>query len=209
MRKSEKNNKLLIELKKAAKEKDKHFRGIKIASIISLALKTVGLDPILVGGAAVAYYTDGSYTTADIDMVTPTTPELKKVMNDLGFKKIGKDFINKDLGVYIEFPSDMLGPTERATEIKVDNKKLRIISVEDLIVDRLCAYKYWKSGIDGINSLIILELGIADKQIVENRAREEDVLDALDYLETILEKSIRLKLTPQESSRLVMKYLGK
>lgn len=81
--------------------------------------------------------------------------------------------------------------------------------IEDLIVDRLCAFKFWGSGVDGLNALIMLELGAADRERVEQRAGDEDVLDALDYLEEVLEDSTRLKMTPSETSMMLMKYFRK
>jgi len=55
----------------------------------------------------------------------------------------------------------------------------------------------------------MLELGIADRSIVEERSREEDVLDALDYLENILSESTRLNISPSETSEMLMKYFKK
>lgn len=202
------NDKTLMEkLTSASKEKDKALRGIKIASVISEALKVIDIEPILVGGSAVAYFTNGAYTTNDIDMVAPTTSELKETMKSLGFKKLGKDFINKSLGIYIEFPSESLGPTEEYSKLKLNEVEINIISIEDLIIDRLAAFKFWKSGIDGVNALIMLEQGLADRQRLEDRAREEDVLDALDHVEFVIKEVTRKKLDKDTASNLLMSFL--
>lgn len=201
-----KNNDLIAQLKKASEEKDKALRGVRIASVITAALNPVGIDPVLVGGSAVAYFTDGVYTTNDIDMIAPTTNELKQVMKELGFGKIGKDFVNKRLGIYVEFPSDALGPTEKYSKLNLEGSTINIISIEDLIVDRLAAFKYWKSGIDGVNALMMLEQDLADRGRLEDRAREEDVLDALDHVEFVLKEATRNNMAQDKASNLLMSF---
>ena len=193
-------------LNETIKIDDRPTRGIKIAALISEALKTIDIDPVLVGGSAVAFYTEGKYTTDDIDMVAPSGPDVQKIMTLLGFIKTGKDFINKELGIYIEFPSEFLGPTEKTSTITIKGHDLTIISIEDLIIDRLASFKYWKSTVDGVNALMMLELGIANKARVEKRAREEDVLDALDYIENALELIIRKKLSTEEATEKLNRY---
>ena len=51
-------------------------RHIEIIAIVSEALKPYDIRPILVGGAAVEFYTRGGYTTGDIDLVAPGGREL-------------------------------------------------------------------------------------------------------------------------------------
>jgi len=193
-------------LARAAKEEDKARRGVRIAAVLSDALADIRVSPILVGGSAVAFYTDGRYATRDIDMICPSGKDVEEIMERLGFSRHGKDYVHERLKIYAEFPGESLGATERIAVIDVDGSHLKIISLEDLIVDRLCAFKFWRSGIDGINVLIMLELGIADRGRIEERAREEDVLDALDYVEDVLEKSTRRKLSPAQASELLQKY---
>lgn len=203
---SEKWKKLNKKMAGAAAEKKASLRGVKIASVIAEALRQINVDAILVGGSAVAFYTEGKYTTQDIDMIAPSGKDTEHIMKQIGFSRHGKDYIHDDLDIYVEFPSDQLEPTEQINIINVGNIKLKIISIEDMIVDRLCAFKYWKSEIDGVNALIMIELGIGDQRRIEDRAREEDVLDALDYLEHAREITIRKKLTPKKSSELLRKY---
>lgn len=206
---SKKWEKLRDKLSQASTEKDVALRGVKIAAVISDALKEIGLDPILVGVSAVAFYTEGRYTTADIDMVAPSGKDVTEVMANLGFSRLGKDYTNKKLGIYVEFPGEALGPTERANVIEIDRVLLRIISQEDLIIDRLCAYKFWGSVVDGVNALIVLEIGGYDLARLENRAREEDVLDALDYIGHTLETITRKKLPKTEATELLKKFCKK
>lgn len=159
------------------------------------------------GGAAVEFYTQGGYTTRDIDMVAPGGAELINVMARLGFKRRGKDFIHEGLKIYIEFPSSFLGRGERANLITIDATPLEIISVEDLIVDRLCAYKFWKSGIDGVNAMMLMEVGEYNHGLTERKAITADVLDAMDHVRIVLERVMRERIPDEEATELVEKFI--
>jgi predicted nucleotidyltransferase len=190
-------------LDEAAKIAEPVRRNIKIAALIGEALREIGQDPVLVGGSAVEFYTQGGYSTADMDFVAPGGPKLVEIMEELGFEKVGKDFVDKARKIYVEFPGSFLGATERANTITIDGLPLKIISVEDLIVDRLCAFKFWKSALDGFNALLLLENGEIDSSRLETRASEESVSDALKIAKTVLEQSIRKKMSREESNRMI------
>lgn len=178
-------------------------KTLLIASVIAEALQSIERDPILVGGAAVEFYTLGKYSTADIDMVTDGGKDLAKLMLDLGFEKIGKDFVDRKRGFYIEFPGSHLGAGEKVRLVEVGKRHLRIISIEDLIVDRLCAYKFWQSGIDGVNALLLLEQPVIDSVRLIARCHAGNVEDALKVVKFVQEQAIRKKLSPQKVSNLL------
>lgn len=200
-----KNHKVLLQ--KAASEKNLARRGVKIAAVIADALRTVGQDPILVGGAAVEFYTEGGYATKDIDMVAPGGPDLMEVMKQLGFKRRGKDFIHNQLEIYVEFPGEALGGERHSILLDVDGIPLQIISVEDLIVDRLCSYKFWKSEIDGLAALLLLESGNIDSNLLSAQAKKEDVEDALLWIQKIFEEIFRKKLGKKKASKKLKGWL--
>ncbi|MBI2335324.1 MAG: hypothetical protein HYU97_00960 [Deltaproteobacteria bacterium] len=191
------------EIRAIAKSTKDSERNILIASIIAEALRQIGQDPILVGGAAVEFYTQGGYSTADIDMVTPGGPALEQAMKALGFEKFGKDFFSESLKVYVEFPSTHLKTEERFNSIKINQVELKIISIEDLIVDRLCSYKFWNSEIDGINALLLMEAETLDQARLKKRATLEQVADAYEGLCKIQEIVIRKKLAPEMAEQLL------
>lgn len=193
------------EMAKAARVTDRAERGARLASLIAEALRTTGRDPILVGGAAVEFYTQGAYTTSDIDMVADGGKDLVDAMTRLGFEKIGKDFVDRKNDVYVEFPGSSLKASEKTRKIRIGSRTFRIISLEDLIVDRLNAFKFWRSLIDGANALMLLELGDSDENRLRKRAGEEDVLDALTALQKMREEIIRKKLSRDEADSLLEK----
>ncbi len=196
-------NQLKNELSKATSTKNSSERAIRIAAIIAEALRNIKQDSVLVGGAAVEFYTQGAYSTSDIDMIAEGGPELITTMEDLGFEKLGKDFIHQKLNIYIEFPGRNLKENEQSVVLKIKDKTLKIISLEDLIVDRLCAFKFWQSAIDGLNSLLLLENNDLDENRLSQRAQEEKVEDALKGLLKIREEIIRKKILPKSSNEML------
>jgi hypothetical protein len=141
-------------------------------------------------------------------MVAEGGADLFRVMSALGFERFGKDFKNVPRKIYIEFPGSSLKPSERVDVVAVGRRTLRVISIEDLIVDRLNAYKFWRSGIDGLNALLLLEMGIPDEVRLQKRARQEDVMDALEAVQRINDEVIRKKLTPEVATRLLKDWIG-
>ncbi|MBI4224616.1 MAG: hypothetical protein HY609_06740 [Deltaproteobacteria bacterium] len=200
-------DKLNEELKKAAREKDHAKRGIKIAAVLAKALRQIDQEPILVGGSAVEFYTEGKYATKDIDMLAPGGRELWNVMKQLGFERLGKDYTHEKFKIYVEFPGDVLGEGETSDILDVNGMPLRIISVEDLIVNRLCQYKFWKVLVEGVNVLLLLELGQVDKERLLVQAQKKDVVDALEAISTAYEEIYRKKLSPKKAAQKLQEWL--
>ena len=193
------------ELARAAKIQEPAERSIRIAAIVAEALRSIGQDPVLVGGAAVEFYTQGGYTTSDVDMLAVGGPELVKVMSGLGFEKLGKDFVDDRNKIYVEFPGEGLSASEQAVPFIIEGWRLRILSVEDVIVDRLCSFKFWKSATDGLNALKLMEANRENRSRLEDRAQEEDVEDALALIREIRETVIRQKMKPDQARSLLEK----
>jgi hypothetical protein len=201
--------KLKSDLTRVASQKDPARRGVEIAAVISEALKTINQDPVLVGGAAVEYYTEGEYTTGDIDMVAPGGPPLWELMRQLGFERKGKDYVYPKLDIYIEFPGETLGHHVLSNIIDINGTRLEIISIEDLVIDRLCSYKFWGTGQDGLAAVQLMEAGPLNENRLKERAIEENVLDALDYLQGLYEEIFRKKLSKKEASNKLQGWLKK
>ncbi|MCP5468114.1 MAG: hypothetical protein H7A32_02460 [Deltaproteobacteria bacterium] len=193
------------ELQKLLTTRASYRRTIKIAAVISSALKSIDIEPILVGGSAVEIYSRGGYATQDIDMVCPGGKDLQQVMESLGFERLGKDYVISKYGLYVEFPSSALGLNESFQTFKIDQHQIKIVSIEDLIVDRLCAFKFWASAIDGLNAILLFESNTFDEVRLLKRAEQEDVVDALESIQQIREAVIRQKLSKTQANLLLEK----
>jgi len=151
---------------------------IRVLGELTKRLKT---RPVLVGGGAVEFYTAGTYTTGDMDIIG-RSEEIVPALTKMGFKKEGMYFIKGKLFIHI------VGSyfSERYDDIAFQGSDLviRIISIEDLIVDRLNACKWWSSATDceQARSLLGTYLAKVDMEYLKGRAEEEKVLDFLDEM---------------------------
>src|SRR5688500_57490 len=164
-------------------------RHLEIAAILTEALQTVGVHPIVVGGGAVEFYTGGEYATGDLDLIAPEGRELAVVMTALGFEKRGKSWTNEPLKIFVEFPSPHLRPNEDWIIFRMGNVEVRIVSPEDLVVERLRSFKFWNATVDAVNALVIM--GAApqfDARRAATKASKEDVRDAYDGITEILKR---------------------
>lgn len=112
--------------------------------------------PVLVGGAAIELYTGGAYTTGDLDFVGSVPRQVVRALTRAGFVVHGRHWIHEEGRVFLEFPSRNLDVGEQARRIEVHGHSIRIISLEDLLLDRLVAWEHWKSAVDGVNAFLLL-----------------------------------------------------
>ncbi|OPH56734.1 hypothetical protein BC351_27755 [Paenibacillus ferrarius] len=134
----------------ALKDKTKFERLIYSAAIFTELLAEHQIKPIIVGGLAVEIYSQSGYTTQDSDFVMDGYEIADEILKDLDFHKVGKDWIHTTIGISIEIPSNFLtGDYNKVTELPLEgNKKVYVIGIEDIILDRLRSAVHWKSGED-------------------------------------------------------------
>ena len=126
-------------------------RQLLIVGLITKELEQRGKDiPTVIGGCALSYYSREVYFTSDIDLAYSDREELDKVLSEIGFDREGRYWINEGLKIAIEVPAGVLIGEESPAEIVElgEDLRCRIIGIEDLVIDRLNACKYWKSEID-------------------------------------------------------------
>jgi len=114
-----------------------------------------GGEPVLVGGAAVELYTNGGYTTGDLDMIGTVSPEVGAVLTENGFRRAGRHWVHEKGQVFLEFPNAALQEGETATRIKVGRHEVVAICFEDLLAERLAAWQHWRSAVDGANAWLL------------------------------------------------------
>src|SRR4030043_1284612 len=126
-------------------------RQLLMVALITDLLKEKGKEvPLVIGGCALSYYSREVYFTADIDLAYADREVLDSVLRSIGFEKKGRYWVNEDLKMAIEVPASILVGEDSPIEIVDFGEGLqcRIIGIEDLIIDRLNACKYWKSEVD-------------------------------------------------------------
>ena len=131
-------------------------------------------NPVLVGGSAVEFYTRGTCKSIDID-VLGDRDSLEKVLEKMGFSKTGPHgFYTKEIGIEIVGDST---EGRRVNEILHEGKLIRILSIEDLIVERLNACKHWKSQYDCEQAQVLVGVYVdkLDREYLKKRMKEEDL----------------------------------
>jgi hypothetical protein len=157
-----------------AAEPDRLRRRLVALGALTARLAPQRIEPILVGGCALEVYTDGGYTTADVDLALPSGPDVDAAFADLGFTKRGRFWVRAELDLYFEAPAPagLPGETAPRTELEVDGLRVVVIGVEDLLIDRLRAWVHWKSDEDGrwAARLVALYAGELDWDYLRSRA---------------------------------------
>ncbi|MFQ6067560.1 MAG: DUF6036 family nucleotidyltransferase [bacterium] len=156
------------------------------AAIISEFLqKNHRVDLVVVGGNAVEFYTLGSYSTEDIDVVVSNFGIVEELLGKLGFEKINRIWYREDLDISIDLTgSELAGDPKRVSRVSIKGKTVQVIGLEDIIVDRLNAFVQWKSKQDGFSAQEMMAIHQADIdwEYLENRCKKEQVASALEKL---------------------------
>jgi hypothetical protein len=185
-------------------------RHLEIAAILTEALQTVGVHPIVVGGAAVEFYTGGEYATGDLDLIAPEGRELAVVMSALGFEKRGKSWTHEAKSIFVEFPSPVLRSNEEWIVCRHGHVDIRIVSPEDLVVERLRSYKFWGATVDAVNALVLMgAVPTFDVKRASLKASKEDVRDAYDGITEILKRLQRGAAQSTHSNGMIEALLEK
>ncbi len=150
-----------------------------------------GKSPLVVGGAAVEIYTAGHYMSHDIDIKSDYALTLA-VLEEMGFCNEGRSLMfSEDFNILVDWQGAALeegrDAEERALRVIVQEGKpaMRLIALEDLIVDRLEACKFGgdKDSLLWARALYTLALRQnlqMDISLLQRLAQAADVADILE-----------------------------
>src|SRR5699024_10488583 len=98
---------------------NQHEKMLRLVAMLTKYFQDENIRPIIVGGLSVEVYTRNNYTTYDIDIIADGREQINKLLTDeLGFKKLGRSWYNKELEISIEIPSNYLeGSLEKVVEL--------------------------------------------------------------------------------------------
>lgn len=146
--------------------------------------------PVLVGGGAVELYTGGSYLTGDLDFVGVMQDLVSRQMTSAGFQRRGRHWVHEASQVFIELPARSFDAETRIDEMLFHAFRVRVISLENALVDRLLAWSYWESAVDGVNAYLLWRARgrELDRAWLDRLATREDAGDALDALEAYINR---------------------
>ncbi|MBA4157054.1 MAG: hypothetical protein H0X65_06215 [Gemmatimonadetes bacterium] len=170
-------------------EHDHARRLVKVAALVSAALRQEGLDPVVVGGSAIEIHAPGTYTTRDIDLVVPERFGIdwhqaqERAFRSLGFERHGRHWTRDD--VFVEIPSRTL--SDPVAIFDVGPTTLKVIAKEVVLADRIVGFKYWGVTDYGLQAIALLvtfgdEL---DEPLLTSYLDREQARDAYHALRTL------------------------
>lgn len=128
-------------------EADPTIKHLKLASLCSTLFAERGIELVVVGGSAIEFYTEGAYTSGDVDLcvlnaLAPLTTRLRQeIMGRLAARGGPRSW--EVAGAYV----DVLGSFENLARspvrtIAAPYGDVKVSPVEELIVERVLVAKY-------------------------------------------------------------------
>lgn len=171
----------------AASLADPTERLLEVAAVIGEALADLGIQPVVVGGLALAYWASGDeFITGDIDVLLPRVPGLAERLERLGFAQEGREWRLHGYDVSFEAPGDVLEPGDEAEWAELaSGRHVKVLSIEDMLLWRLREWLHWHhaSGFHQAAHLLLSEE--LDGVRLARRAKEEGLKRALQTLRAL------------------------
>ena len=129
-------------------------------------------------------YTGGAYRTGDLDFVGMVTKDVTKKLEQAGFERQGRHWIHQRYRLLIETPDRNLDSGNTIAAIRLGSTSVVVLGLEELIVDRLAAWQFWRSEIDGYNAWRLWSSGEQriDLTRLRSLAARNETTAALDSL---------------------------
>ena len=158
----------------------KHFR---VAALVSGLFRAQGADPVVVGGSAVEFYTEGAYVSGDLDIcftgvVLPSMAQRMAVVKRLGAEALSSRQCLVE-GVYV----DLLGSLETTARTPFQQiGAVKLVPVEDLVVERIYAAHHFPTYHAEREAVAKILLRIVlDRRIEADQAEIRRLAESPDY----------------------------
>jgi len=172
------------ELFEVASIADPTERLLEVAAVISEALSDLDVQPVVVGGLALAYWSSSDeFITGDIDVVFPQLPELPERLEALGFTREGREWILPGYDVSFEAPGEVLEPGDEGEWAELGSgRRVKVLSIEDMLLWRLREWVHWHHASGFHQAAHLLVSDEVDTERLDRRAQEEGLTRALREL---------------------------
>ena len=141
------------EMKQAASliehETDANSKALLVAAIVSEEFRARGFEPVIVGGSAIEFYTDGAYMSGDVDVCfagskIPTPVDIASVMGVLpGVEHIGiRTWKAFDVFLDMMLALNRHGDTPNVA-LRTPLGQVVVLSVEEVLVERVFSARCW------------------------------------------------------------------
>lgn len=170
----------------AASLADLTERLLEVVATIDEALADLGVRPIVVGGLAMAHWSDSAFVTGDIDAIVPRRKELDARLVALGFERHGRQWKLPGHPVIFEAPAETLEPGDEAEPVTLaSGRTVLVLSRVDLLLWRLREWVHWQSAAGFRQAGALLFGGGVDESRLEQRAAEEGLSETLRALRAL------------------------
>jgi hypothetical protein len=177
-------------------------RKLAVVSLIDEQVQRIEWRAIVIGGLAVEFWTQGAYSTSDIDLYLPHGPAVDDLLAELGFRKQGRHWVLPGHDLFVEAPASFPAEDEEVVNVELEGgRSVPVLSAEDVVVDRL--HQFVAGGHADVAEQGVALIGIEEldypRLIV--RAKGEGLGSALVELERIALRVGRGEQIPPMSFR--------
>jgi hypothetical protein len=186
----------------ARHEPDRLRRHLLVAAAFRQVLSR---DAIVVGGTAEEYWTAAAYHETDLDLCAPLTRKDEGILQELGFRRIGRHWERPGIAAVVEFPDSRIdGDEDRTVEEEVGPGTARIIGLDDLYIDRLkqSTVDERREGVEFKSALAVVAARYENidwpyvwHRIAETRRRDPRLGDAMKRIDSRIRRRVRAKLS--------------
>jgi predicted nucleotidyltransferase len=165
---------------------------LSLAGLLSDKFREHDIELTVVGGAAVQFYTNADYTTKDLDVILYDDSKeiIEQVMHELGFKRTStyRHFEHPQFSFVIEFPPEPIEVGSRYIKkvnvIEMPPYTVRVIQIEDILMDRIIAGVEWKSDVHIEQAKLLWNKNkdLIDLKYLKQFAKEEGYTKELSQL---------------------------
>lgn len=142
--------------------------------------------PVLAGMSAVEYFTNGAYTSQDIDILWSDTDILTEILAARGFLREGRFWYNEDENIVLEVLGHSQG--RKITSVITEYGTVNILAVEEVILDLLEGWYVWAGSRDDYQrARVLLKSALKngtpiDMDYLRSEAQTRDIIELLDIL---------------------------
>lgn len=130
-------------------ETDANARALLLAALVSEEFRARGFEPVIVGGSAIEFYTDGAYMSGDVDVCfagtrIPTPVDIATVMGQLpAIEHIGvRTWKAFDVYLDVMLALNRHGDTPNVA-LRTPLGQVVVLSVEEVLVERVFSARCW------------------------------------------------------------------
>ena len=171
------------EFRKAIQSEPTEARKIRAFAALLGRESGLGSEGLtVVGGSALEIYTEGAYVSQDVDLIAEDRDRVEAVLRGWGFRSEGMYWTSADFPPSVQIVGRYdSGSRERNQIISTRYGRVRLASIEDIVVKRLVESSHWRKSRALAEAMLAVErLGTKmDWDYVELRAMQDGVADLL------------------------------